>query len=30
LMCCNTGVTVSKDIVIWPPSRSVASGPLPL
>ena len=30
LMCCSTGVTVSNDIVIWPPSRSVASGPLPL
>ena len=30
LMCGSTGVIVSKDIVTWPPSRSVASGPLPL
>ncbi len=28
--CQDTGVMVSKDIRIWPPSRSVASGPLPL
>ena len=30
LMCGSTGVMVSNDIRIWPPSRSVASGPLPL
>ena len=30
LMCGSTGVMVSNDIVIWPPSRSVVSGPLPL
>ena len=30
LMCDSTGVMVSKDILIWPPSKSVVSGPLPL
>jgi hypothetical protein len=30
LMCGSTGVTVSNDIVTWPPIRSVTSGPLPL
>ncbi|MNS52612.1 hypothetical protein D3C72_853330 [compost metagenome] len=30
LMCGSTGVSVSKDMVTCPPSRSVVSGPLPL
>ncbi|MCY1384855.1 hypothetical protein D9M69_731570 [compost metagenome] len=29
-MCASTGVTVSNDMSICPPSRSVVSGPLPL